>query len=48
MPFSFSIAMGLACGLLTWGVLRVLLCRSRGISPVLSVILALSLVSLLL
>lgn len=48
MPFSFSIATGLACGLLTRGVLRVLLCRSSGISPVLSVILALSLVSLLL
>ncbi|MFD1469791.1 NCS2 family permease [Hymenobacter caeli] len=48
MPFSFSIATGLACGLLAWGLLRVLLGRVRDISPVLGIILGLSLVSLLL
>ncbi|TDN36450.1 NCS2 family permease [Hymenobacter sp. UV11] len=48
MPFSFSIATGMACGFLSWGIIRLLLLRFRDISAVMYVILALSLVSLLL
>jgi len=48
MPFSFSIATGMACGFLSWGLIRLLLFRPREISGVLYVIMALSLISLLL
>jgi AGZA family xanthine/uracil permease-like MFS transporter len=48
MPFSFSIATGMACGFLSWGIIRLLLFRPREITGVMYVIMALSLVSLLL
>ncbi|HEX8425496.1 NCS2 family permease [Hymenobacter sp.] len=48
MPFSFSIATGMACGFLSWGIIRLLLLRPQQISGVMYVIMALSLVSLLL
>jgi AGZA family xanthine/uracil permease-like MFS transporter len=48
MPFSFSIATGMACGFLSWGLIRILLLRVREISWVMYLIMALSVVSLLL
>jgi AGZA family xanthine/uracil permease-like MFS transporter len=48
MPFSFSIATGMACGFLSWGLIRILLLRVHEISGVMYLIMALSVVSLLL
>jgi len=47
MPLSFSIATGLACGFLSWTIIKVLMGKFSAVSWVMYVVAALSLVSLL-
>jgi AGZA family xanthine/uracil permease-like MFS transporter len=48
MPLSFSISTGMACGFLTWGIIKIMLFKFKEISFVMYLIMALSLISLLL
>jgi len=48
MPLSFSIATGMACGFLSWGIIKMLLFKFREISLIFYLIMVVSVVSLLL
>ena len=48
MPLSFSISTGMACGFLSWGIIKLLLFKFNKIGMVMYIIMALSLISLVL